>query len=335
MLIDGTTQPGYSGSPLIELDGSFLGPGAAGLSVTTSSSGIQGLAVNRFPGNGIELVGGGDHNVVTSNYVGVGLDGVAARGNGNGIASSSASNTIGGTAASLRNVISGNTQYGIELTGGGANTVEGNFVGTDASGNVAVPNFRGVAVNSNENTIGNASGGRNVVSGNSDAGVFVTGSDNDVTGNYIGTDADATTAVPNGFGGVYILGGATSASSNTFTRQRDLRERELRRVHLVVGAELRGQQRLRREPDRHRRDRAEAAREHRARHRHRCGQRHRKERDRRLAFVEQHHRLQLEGDLSRPEHRPQQVQRQLDPRQHLHRHRPRRRRRDAERSGRR
>jgi len=185
--------------------------------VTSSSSGIKGLAVNRFPGNGIELTGGGDHNVVTSNYVGVGLDGVTARGNGNGVASSSSLNTIGGTAASLRNVISGNTQYGIELTGGGANTVEGNFVGTDASGNVAVPNFRGVAVASAENTIGSSSGVPNVVSGNSDAGMFVTGSDNDVRSNYIGTDADATTAVPNGFGGVYILGGATSASSNTMT----------------------------------------------------------------------------------------------------------------------
>ena len=217
VLIDGTTQPGYSGSPLIELDGIFLGPGAAGLSVAASSTGIKGLAVNRFPGNGIELVGGGFNNVVTSNYVGVGLDGVTARGNGNGVASSSSSNTIGGTAASLRNVISGNTQYGIELTGGGANTVEGNFVGTDASGNVAVPNFRGVGVNSDENTIGSAAGVPNVVSGNSDAGVFVTGSDNDVRNNYIGTDANATTAVPNGFGGVYVLGGATSASSNTFT----------------------------------------------------------------------------------------------------------------------
>ncbi len=41
VLVDGTTQPGYSGSPLIELDGSFLGPGAAGLSVTASSSGFK------------------------------------------------------------------------------------------------------------------------------------------------------------------------------------------------------------------------------------------------------------------------------------------------------
>jgi hypothetical protein len=65
--IDGTTQPGYSGSPLIELDGGLLASGAAGLSVTTSSSAIQGLAVNGFPGNGIELIGGGGGNILTSN----------------------------------------------------------------------------------------------------------------------------------------------------------------------------------------------------------------------------------------------------------------------------
>ena len=216
VLVDGTSQPGYSGSPLIELDGSFLGPGTAGLSVTASSSQIHGLAVNRFAGNGIELIGGGN-NSVTSSYVGVGLDGATASGNGNGIVSSSETNTIGGTAASLRNVISGNTQSGVELSGGGADTVKGNFVGTDASGNIAVPNFRGIAVGSSGNTIGDASGGRNVVSGNTDAGLIVTAGDNAITGNYVGTDADATVAVPNGFGGVYILGGEISASANTLT----------------------------------------------------------------------------------------------------------------------
>ena len=47
----------------------------------------------------------------------------------------------------------GNTITGIEISAGNS-TIRGNYVGTDASGNVSVPNGRGVDVAANGNTIG-------------------------------------------------------------------------------------------------------------------------------------------------------------------------------------
>jgi hypothetical protein len=48
VIIDGTTQPGYAGSPLIDLDGADITPGAAGLAVRTDGSTIKGLAITDF-----------------------------------------------------------------------------------------------------------------------------------------------------------------------------------------------------------------------------------------------------------------------------------------------
>jgi hypothetical protein len=53
MVIDATTQPGYAGTPLIELDGSLAGAGVNGLRITSGGSIVRGLVVNRFAGSGI------------------------------------------------------------------------------------------------------------------------------------------------------------------------------------------------------------------------------------------------------------------------------------------
>src|SRR5258708_1101639 len=47
--IDGTTQPGFAGSPIIELSGAIAGP-ANGLNITAGSSTVLGLVINRFKG---------------------------------------------------------------------------------------------------------------------------------------------------------------------------------------------------------------------------------------------------------------------------------------------
>src|SRR5262249_52385995 len=80
VLIDGTSQPGYAGTPLIELDGSQAGTGAIGLIVSASGCAIQGLVINRFDGNALEL--DGDSNVVTGNYLGTDVTGALALANG-------------------------------------------------------------------------------------------------------------------------------------------------------------------------------------------------------------------------------------------------------------
>src|SRR5437762_1947838 len=58
-IIDGTTQPGYAGSPLIELNGAGAGAGVNGLSISAGNSTVRGLAINRFGGQGIILQNGG------------------------------------------------------------------------------------------------------------------------------------------------------------------------------------------------------------------------------------------------------------------------------------
>src|SRR5262249_31437388 len=118
-------------------------------------------------------------------------------------------NTVGGTDASQRNIISGN-QNGVELTDAGTqgNVVEGNYIGTDASGESALGNSgSGVFIHggASANTIG-ATGAGNVISGNS-AGVDLSGlgtSGNSIVANLIGTDALGIANLGNTSDGIVI-----------------------------------------------------------------------------------------------------------------------------------
>src|SRR5439155_12617745 len=112
--IDGTTQPGFAGSPLIELNGSSAGAGVDGLDIRAGGSTLRGLAINRFSGNGLTLTGGGG-DVVAGDYIGTDPTGTTALPNaGSGVfIENSAGNTIGGTTAGAGNVISGNGNDGV------------------------------------------------------------------------------------------------------------------------------------------------------------------------------------------------------------------------------
>src|SRR6266576_2663981 len=97
--IDGTTQPGFSGAPLIEVIGSGAGVGVSGFNVTAGGATIKGLIVNRFGGDGIILNNNGG-NTVQGNYVGTNSAGTADFGNGaSGIGMQTPNNIIGGTTA--------------------------------------------------------------------------------------------------------------------------------------------------------------------------------------------------------------------------------------------
>ena len=87
-------------------------------------------------------------------------------------------NAIGGARPGDRNIISGNTTFGVSIDGVGAtqNLVEGNYIGTDATGEQFLGNefsgvdIRGVA----DNVIGGLEAGAgNVISGNADSGVTI------------------------------------------------------------------------------------------------------------------------------------------------------------------
>jgi CSLREA domain-containing protein len=152
VVIDGYTQPGASPNTnppgtasnavlKIELSGAGAGPFATGLSISAGSSVVRGLAINRFAGrSGLHLDTGGD-NLIEGNFIGTSLAGTTALGNGVGVDvfSGSNNNLIGGTEAGARNVISGNTSHGVLLAGTGSR-VQGNAIGTDATGGVALGN---------------------------------------------------------------------------------------------------------------------------------------------------------------------------------------------------
>lgn len=116
--IDGTTQPGYAGTPLVELDGGAVPPSTSGLVVRAGPSVVRGLDIHGFPGSGVVIDGGG-HNVVEGNFIGLDHTGTAAVANQDGgvVIRNSHLNTIGGTAAAARNVISGNAQAGVAIRG--------------------------------------------------------------------------------------------------------------------------------------------------------------------------------------------------------------------------
>src|SRR5262249_22766180 len=60
LTIDGTTQPGFGGSPIIELNGTVAGGAANGLNITAGRSTVRGMVINRFGQNGILLAESSD-----------------------------------------------------------------------------------------------------------------------------------------------------------------------------------------------------------------------------------------------------------------------------------
>ena len=236
--LDGTSQPGFAGTPLIELNGASAGSGVDGLRLATNNCVIRGLAINRFKGSGLVIYPpGGD--LVEGCYVGVGVSGTNNLfGNGlQGIYVTNASNnTIGGTTAAARNVIAGNTQSGVYLnkTNARSNRILGNYIGLSADGVTVRPNAqRGVLiVDGKTNLIGGATAGSgNVISGNSYSGIEINGtaaSGNQVLGNLLGTDASGTRDLGNQQNGVYFLqtsgnvvGGTNAGEANVIAFSHD------------------------------------------------------------------------------------------------------------------
>jgi hypothetical protein len=218
VFIDGPTQPGYSGRPLIQLNGVHAGGGVFGLDITAGNCTVRGLAIDQFTNTAIQLTGGGG-NLIAGNYIGTDANGDAGLGNnGNGVnIRGSSGNTIGGTAPGDGNVISGNSGagIGINVTGATGNLVQGNFIGTTVNGTAALANYAGVVISSGaaNNTIGGSTAAaRNIVSGNNVFGIWITnvGTNNNVIeGDYVGTDVTGEAAVPNNeHGGIQIDAGA-------------------------------------------------------------------------------------------------------------------------------
>ena len=172
--------------------------------------------------------------LVAGNFIGVELDGTTAAGNtGNGleIRATSSGNTIGGTGANDSNVISGNGGNGISIQGSSRNVVVANFIGTDATGALAVGNGgNGIEIASGAtfNMIGGTTPDAvqfsglppdgNVISGNGANGVLIrAGSQsNTLSGNFIGTDVSGLLDRGNALDGVLIVNADNNSLIGTF-----------------------------------------------------------------------------------------------------------------------
>ena len=209
--IDGTTQPGFAGVPLIELNGANAGASVTGINVNAPNVTLKGLVINRFTNFGINFDSFGG-NSVQGCFIGTNAAGTAASGNGaGGIRINVGGITIGGTTAAARNVISGNGGVGINVLGPTA-TIQNNFIGTDVTGTIAIGNSNaGIRLDAVSGcTIGGTTfAAFNVISGNNGDGVQIANSStgNVVQGNFIGVNANGTSALGNtgnSLGGVFI-----------------------------------------------------------------------------------------------------------------------------------
>jgi CSLREA domain-containing protein len=213
--IDGFSDPDDPDGARIELDGTGAGAGQAGLSVFSGGEGttIKGMVINDFGDEGIFLGTGG--NTVQGNYLGTDETGLVAEGNFVGMAVFGTGNQIGGTAVGAGNVISGNDNNGVSLTAT-STVMQGNLVGPGSDGSTDLGNGnQGVhlfSVSTNNTIGGTTAAARNVISGNSVAGIMMgaaTNTGNLVQGNYIGTKSNGTEALPN-LGGVRLGFGASA-----------------------------------------------------------------------------------------------------------------------------
>lgn len=209
----------------------------AALSIQGGDSVVRGLSIPRID-LALRILEPRANSRLEGNSIGVASDGsTPLPASGYRVLITSVNNVVGGTAAAARNVISGGTR-GVQISssiGGSGNRVEGNFIGTDATGSQAVPNQQyGVSLEQATSNVigGTAAGAGNLISGNGLDGVRLTGSSctaNLVQGNVIGLDHQGQSMLPNQSGvtssdnasGTTIGGTAAGARNLISGNQRD------------------------------------------------------------------------------------------------------------------
>jgi hypothetical protein len=207
----------FQGVYILNSSNNIIGSAATGGRNIISASTLSNIEIN-----GINATG----NIIQSNYIGtdvtglLDINGTAQAVGQNGIAlTNGANNNLIGTNAdgindaAERNIISGNNWTGIDIVDNSSNnTIQGNWIGVDATGNTALGNI-GIGVSvygvGTGNQIGSGlAGAGNVISGNG-TGVWLSqgASNNKVQGNMIGLGADGNTVVGNINAGIELFGG--------------------------------------------------------------------------------------------------------------------------------
>ncbi len=190
--------------------GNIIGGSSAGERNIISGNVQSGIYINRS-----------SSTVVRGNYIGTNASGKAALPNNQDgilLESVASDNIIGGSSAGERNIISGNSRDGIRLNNSPANTISGNYIGTDVSGRAAVPNNQhGIFLRNGSNFTwvgGETVAARNIISGNGQNGISIENSaDNTIIGNVIGLDVVGTAALGNRLNGIMLMGGSSRGNT--------------------------------------------------------------------------------------------------------------------------
>ena len=185
---------------------------------------------NLVSGNGYNGIGvwhaGAPNNIVEGNFVGVNAAGSWVIRNANiGVElNETPNNTVGGTTAAARNILSGNAGAGVFITGAAStgNLVTGNYIGVNSTGSYSLNNLvggvgigyspgimpaSGNIIGSGVNkTPGICNGGCNVISGNAMNGLLLSSSANNLIAyNHIGVDKNNSSFVGNSGDGVGLI----------------------------------------------------------------------------------------------------------------------------------
>lgn len=220
VLIDGYSQPGTAVNThptatnavlRIELAGTSSSPGNYGLEFACGAVGstVRGLVINRYPLYAIAAFNCGGITV-QGNFFGTDATGRIRRSSGYGIEAGGSNVVIGGTQPADRNLISGSYRgvpgsFAVIVRGNAI--VQGNLIGTDATGTNSIENYYGISAYAGSALIGGpAPGAGNVISGNISTGLIVSGAV--VQGNRIGISAAGDSPLPNDDG--IIVGGGSS-----------------------------------------------------------------------------------------------------------------------------
>lgn len=152
-----------------------------------------------------------DNVIVQSNRIGTNTEGTESAGTDSyGIEIQDCKDVlIGGDLPEEGNLISGNGDHGMYVIDMNNGVIKNNKIGTDITGNYAIPNEgKGIAaIVHHAITIGDGSSTGNLVSGNMDDGIStgsVTNSDCLIAGNKVGTDITGLQPIPNQGNGMTI-----------------------------------------------------------------------------------------------------------------------------------
>jgi parallel beta-helix repeat protein len=202
LTIRGYSQPGADpateedpATPTVVIDAANA---LRGIDIGGDDVEVRGLVVKNAQGEGIHVEG--RDNVVAGNHIGTNAAGDASRPNGGpGVQVSGQDNLVGGPEPKDRNVIAGNVGTQVQVSDGSGHVVENNRIGTNAEGKGALGGTTGLELVSSANTVRD-----NLISGLFH-GVLITGDDNDLQGNDIGTKESGKRKLPN-MVGVRLLG---------------------------------------------------------------------------------------------------------------------------------